>query len=1573
MHLVALALSAAAAAAASASSSPHALLFGSFRDPLLQRQSRARALARGLPPAPDVTRLDYTGPVHGLGFVEHSHAAVARNTTLFLDDYSDILLRAACAAAAAPAPAAEGSPFLPDEAAAVARRAALAFTATLSAGPGASEAAHLLAGALAAGVGHVVLGASALAAAPSCAALVGDAAPVFALRGSTLSGGALTLALAPAALLEAFAGVRWSHRVTPDLDAALAERGETRAHYARQLAAAEYPTSGPGPIRRALVEGFLAFTPYVAANWDFEANKPVQESIALLSAAADFSGKAQVANASVGGRADFAAGVFCDNCFAYFRHGIVAQLEFCAYAAWSGSGLLSWAKIGIGPAGVGCNGEDQRAYDAIEGRAAAGYRLELGARYEASAGVGATLRAQLKASGALAASRMLYERPRLGEMTFYLASIPVTITIGASLALRVSLAGNFDALFVAGASVQARAALGFEYRNRELSPVRIWEFNQELTPPRASLFIGPSSLRFELVPALDLRIMGFLGFKAETPLRLQADLRYTAPDAVLCDFPRCDIPGTGMGPLYVTWQPRLRLLLAATRLHHVLGAVPYVGAAIAKLPMVPAELLLWPERELLSMGVTGRNALVSVCVPVDTVWTLSSGWAAAGSAARQLVLPAPEEGLQQAAEAGPRADRRSLATTCGGSSASGYWSGSLCSCEGGGALLFIGACCGCSNNFYLSCNAGYVMPYAGLSRSCSVRRDTSLWGCSELKQEWSDGGYSCRACRPGSYSSGGSSATSCTDCPAGRFASSAASSSCQLCAAGSYAQFQGTTACTPCAAGALCPAGSILPLSPSRTPSNTPTRSPTASVTPTRTASPTATHSGTGSGTTSPTPTPSGTGTASATSTPSLSATPSQTPTPSRTASPTSSPSATKSLGATASGTPTPSESPSGTGSPTTSPTPTPTPSGTASGTGTASPSTSATETPSGTGTATASQTGSPTATRTQTSSASRTPSGTPSFTPLTTPLPSCNRRPLSGDVPFLGATGVRATQAGADEAPAPPAPLLGSGLARVTRVSAGVLATLRLSGVPAPQGAAATAALADSLRVAAAAAAGLDAADLAVTVAAAAAAAAAAAVPPGGALTAILAWRVSAALVANLTLAEAAVAAGSAPTNASRADAAASRADAEDLVAMVEAAAAASASLLAAFAAGVPSGGYSPAALDCAGGSAAQQAMRVCAPWRAGKNATARGGAGANTTTARPGLRALAGELVPAADAADAADTEPFAGVPGFLLVLDAQVTASGGQPLDLAAANASVTSVQLSPASATARVVNASQVAEVLQERLPPLGLAPPPDAPPSAQTSAVGAAPGAIVGGAAGGAALLALAIGLALLARARARAPPRSGKLASSAEARAAAPVGARTGLQAFPAASAGGLHGAPQVFFNPLSALHLGRAAPLAPAAAAPEAPEALPMPVAPEAEGAAAGAGPAKAAQLPPRAAAPVDPLALARERRAASAGASAGGGAGPEARTPRSYRRLAAAETKLSSAEAAAKVGGLLHRVFRPRGVAMTEVYAALLVQAAWRRAKAYRARAHFAKVAAYDRTHPAPLARASGVGAQG
>jgi hypothetical protein len=1202
----------------------------------------------------------------------------------------------------------------------LARRTALAFTAKLSAGPGASDAAHLLAGTLSAGVRHVVLGNSALAAAPSCASLVGDFAPVYALHGSALSEGALELTLVPAALLEAFAGVRWTHRVTPDLDAALAERGETLAHYSRQLAT-EYPTSGPGPIRRALVEGFYSFSPYVNANWNFEANRTVEESISLLAASADFSGRAQIANVSVSGTAALAAGIFCDNCYAFFRHGIVARLEFCAYAAWSAPWPFSWIKLGIGPAGVGCNSEDQKKYDSIRGRADAGYRLELGAKYEASAGIGATLRAQLKASGTLAATRMVYDRPRLGEMTFFLASIPVKITIGASLAVRVSIAGTFDAMFVAGASMQGRAALGFEYKNMQLSPVRVWEFNQGVIPPRFSLFIGPSSLRFELVPAVDLRVMGFIGFKAETPLRLQADLRYTAPDAVLCDFPQCDIPGKGMGPLYVTWQPRLRLLLSEIRLRQVLGEVPYVGSAISKLPFIPSNLQLWPERELLNTAVTARNMLVSVCVPIDSMWTLGSGGAGSG-AARHLALPAPEDLVD--AEAVSRTDRSLLISgTCGqygGSNSSGNWTGgSSCDCA---PTTFIN-CFGCEcdgDSWQLLCNAGYFSSFAGSRRICKGNRFQGLFYCSALVHSWDDGGNECSACSAGSFSSGGASATSCTPCPAGTFSSSAAST-CQPCPAGSYAPQNGSTLCLQCPFGSLCPPGATAP-------------SITTSCTTSASGSPTATNSGT--------PTSSGTRTKSPSQTPSLSPSRSPSTTPSKTPSKT------------------PSPTPSSSGSPTLSPTPSST------------PSTSRT----------ASHTGSQTGTRTQTNSASCTATKTFLFTPPTTPLPSCDRSPLSGDVQFLGSSGVRLMQAGA-EAPSL-TPLPGSGLSRITRVSVSVLANLKLSGVHVPQDTAARDALSDSLRVAASAATGQDAANVAVTLADGAG--------PSGALTASLSWRVSSALVANVTLAEAAVAAGDAPTNASRADAAASRADTDDVFAIVEAAAAASASLLSAFVSGMPSGGYSPAALDCAGGSAAQQAMRVCALWRAS------GGPGANVT--RTDLRALAGIIA-----------EPFAGVPGFLLVVDAHVSASGGMPLDLATTNSSVISVQLSPPSASVRVMNTSQVAEVLLERLTPLDAATLPDAPLSGNVSVgEGGATGAIVGGAVGGAFLLALAFCIYLrLARSRSRAL-RNAKLFRSAE---AAPVVAVPYHR------------------NPLFAERNMKAA-----IATPEAPELLPMPGATDAE-----------------------------------------------------------------------------------------------------------------------------------------
>lgn len=297
----------------------------------------------------------FEGPVVGMGFVTHKHDVIFKNTTAWLDDFSQAVAYASCTpfvTQAAPAYATiHTPPYLPGEASSVQGRVGMQLDLQL--GSHEHVSSSLLEGFLhRLSTAHfLVIGVDALPLLQhdQCAVLLGSAPPVYRILGfhrpaSDLAAGGLSLTrtirveLQPAGLLEAFASASWRHRVEPDINAALAARG---------LSWRDFPHANETAARQL-------------ASW----------TLASLNVN-------RVGVGSAGGIKDpsitlkdwTTARLSCENCSAYFSAVLDAELELCAWGLWMSRGCAPGSNVGF-----------------------AGYRLHFSATVTVEAGVNAGLR-----------------------------------------------------------------------------------------------------------------------------------------------------------------------------------------------------------------------------------------------------------------------------------------------------------------------------------------------------------------------------------------------------------------------------------------------------------------------------------------------------------------------------------------------------------------------------------------------------------------------------------------------------------------------------------------------------------------------------------------------------------------------------------------------------------------------------------------------------------------------------------------------------------------------------------------------------------------------------------------------------------------------------------------------------------------------------------------------------------------------------------------------------------------------------------------------------------------------------
>jgi hypothetical protein len=154
---------------------------------------------------------------------------------------------------------------------------------------------------------------------------------------------------------------------------------------------------------------------------------------------------------------------------------------------------------------------------------------------------------------------------------------------------------------------------GFRYDSRSgLSPINILTFTEQRTLPSLVLAFSTASYRVELIPYVAMRFIS-VSVEAATPLRLQADFNYVAPDAVLCDIPRCTVGSTGVLPVYATYQMRLQINLKELRFKHLTSIMPWLFNSV--IDALVSDFVVFPEQHLMDAPATARFKLLSLCAP----------------------------------------------------------------------------------------------------------------------------------------------------------------------------------------------------------------------------------------------------------------------------------------------------------------------------------------------------------------------------------------------------------------------------------------------------------------------------------------------------------------------------------------------------------------------------------------------------------------------------------------------------------------------------------------------------------------------------------------------------------------------------------------------------------------------------------------------------------------------------------------------------------------------------------------------------------------------------------------------
>jgi hypothetical protein len=531
-------------------------------------------------------KFDFTGPVAGLGFVEHAHDVVFFNTTAFLDDFaphfaSDLRCDSA-AASGGGAGASRGSgapPLLPGEEHAARRRRAYTLRFALR-GEGAAAFPTRFASAA-----HLVVGLAALGRSePACAALLGapGAPPAYRVVAADALGGgggggnadlplAVTLRLEPAALLDVFAACSIRHHADPDVGRALRRRNETLGRH--------YPEAR-GLLTMSLFQRGM--------NWQGGAADQgggvVEPQLPLLRAP--------------GLSAD------CVNCYAYITSSVTVELTFCAWA-WVDVWWVGWVGSTVGV----CTSEDY----AQRGR---GFHLSLAAFHEAGAELSVGLSATFDANGnALSGHRAALLPPWTPlSYNFYISGLTLTLNATLGLDAKTSLSGALSGSASLG-SVRYGGSIktGFSFDSRSgLSPINVLTFTEQRTLPSLVLAFSTASYHVELIPYVAMRFIS-VSVEAAIPLRLQADFNYVAPDAVLCDIPRCTVGSTGALPVYATYQMRLQISLKELRFRHLTSIMPSLFNSVIN--MLVSDFVVFPMQLLVDAPITARFKLLSLCAP----------------------------------------------------------------------------------------------------------------------------------------------------------------------------------------------------------------------------------------------------------------------------------------------------------------------------------------------------------------------------------------------------------------------------------------------------------------------------------------------------------------------------------------------------------------------------------------------------------------------------------------------------------------------------------------------------------------------------------------------------------------------------------------------------------------------------------------------------------------------------------------------------------------------------------------------------------------------------------------------
>jgi hypothetical protein len=191
---------------------------------------------------------------------------------------------------------------------------------------------------------------------------------------------------------------------------------------------------------------------------------------------------------------------------------------------------------------------------------------------------------------------------------------------------RAKIIGALKASIDAGADASARFTAGVRFDvgsakrpTDGLHPFQTFSAQAQVRPPSYAIEAASAMVRGELLPTLMVGFYNIFRINASVALRVQADLDYATPDAVLCDVPYC---GTDGFPLYVTWQPRLVLAVSDLRVRDVLGLIPLVGWVMEK--FIDGDMRLIHDSELINTALTARNLLLGVCLPIPRLWSLSS-------------------------------------------------------------------------------------------------------------------------------------------------------------------------------------------------------------------------------------------------------------------------------------------------------------------------------------------------------------------------------------------------------------------------------------------------------------------------------------------------------------------------------------------------------------------------------------------------------------------------------------------------------------------------------------------------------------------------------------------------------------------------------------------------------------------------------------------------------------------------------------------------------------------------------------------------------------------------------------